>query len=123
MFRGLFHPADAGALAAGGKWMVSRCESRGMVYWRADGKELYFLTTDLKVMAVEVDSGSGFHAGAPVTLFQVPSALLRAPTPSALGAVTQDGQRFLFAIPVPRGVHGRPELARSAKEVTSIAWL
>jgi len=47
MFRGLFHPADAGALAAGGKWMVSRGESRGMVYWRADGRELYFLTTDL----------------------------------------------------------------------------
>jgi hypothetical protein len=39
--------------------------------WRADGKELYFIAPDGKLMAVPVmAAGSTFAAGTPVPLFQ-----------------------------------------------------
>src|SRR5689334_12875507 len=39
--------------------------------WRADGKELYYLDPDLKMMAVKVEvKGAAFTAGTPISLFQ-----------------------------------------------------
>jgi serine/threonine protein kinase len=52
-----------------GKWQVS---TGGGVQprWRADGKELYFIAPDRKLMAVPVAvRGSAFEAGKPVPLF------------------------------------------------------
>jgi hypothetical protein len=37
--------------------------------WRRDGKELYFIGGDGKLMAVDVGSGAKFQAGAPKFLF------------------------------------------------------
>jgi Tol biopolymer transport system component len=54
---------------AGGKWQVS---SAGGVSprWRADGKELYFLSPDATLMAAPVVAGiTSFEAGTPVALF------------------------------------------------------
>jgi Tol biopolymer transport system component len=55
---------------ATGKWQVSTgggVEPR----WRADGKELYFISYDAKLMAATVKaSGTTFEAGIPVPLFQ-----------------------------------------------------
>jgi eukaryotic-like serine/threonine-protein kinase len=65
--------------------------------WRKDGRELYYLSPDGKVMAVEVRSGTTLATGPPRALFQ--SALL----PSAIldqYSVTGDGQRFLIAEPL-----------------------
>ena len=95
-----FTPApDAGASAA--KWVISRNGGIGMVHWRKDGKELYYLGTDGNVMAVEVSTTPTFHAGNPRALFEVPQAFLRvSATPGNLAAVAPDGQRFLFAMPV-----------------------
>jgi Tol biopolymer transport system component/predicted Ser/Thr protein kinase len=97
-----FNPSpDAGTAAAGGKWMVSKGGSPGMVRWRGDGKELYYLSPDGKVMAVEISTNPVFRAGSPAPLFQVPPTFLRAaPAPGTLVDVTADGKRFLFAIPV-----------------------
>jgi hypothetical protein len=66
--------------------------------WRSDGKELYYLAPDAKLMAVPIDAGSAsLDAGIPKPLFQaqlVPFFWWRNiyfPSP--------DGQRFLMLIP------------------------
>ena len=45
---------DGSAGVAAGKWIISRKGGVGMVHWRRDGKELYYLSADSKVMAVDV---------------------------------------------------------------------
>jgi Tol biopolymer transport system component len=78
-----------------GKWQVSRGggeEPR----WRRDGKELFFLSAEGRIMAVPVKlMESNFESGSPVALFQ---AHLRQPI-SAMDVVSYDvsadGQRFL----------------------------
>ena len=54
----------------GGKWQLS---TGGGVYriWSRDGKELYFIGADQKMMAVEIRSGANFHFGMPKPLFDV----------------------------------------------------
>jgi hypothetical protein len=80
--------------------MVSR-GSLGMARWRDDSKELYYLTTDARVMSMAVAAGPAFQAGPPSLLFQVPAVFLRAAAfPGTLADATADGQRFLFAMPV-----------------------
>jgi serine/threonine protein kinase/Tol biopolymer transport system component len=88
----------------GGKWQVS---SAGGSYprWRADGRELFYLTADGRVMAVPVDTTAGaFRAKASRMLFQASVAL----QPGYQYAVTGDGQRFLIntaaVAPVPVNV-------------------
>ncbi len=99
---------DAGSSAA--KWLVSRNGSAGMVHWRKDGKELYYLGLDGNVMAVDVSTTPDFHAGVPKVLFAVPPAFMRlSSTPGILGDVAPDGQRFLFALPPEK--NGRDEFS------------
>jgi eukaryotic-like serine/threonine-protein kinase len=80
-----------------GRWEISTAGGAEPM-WRHDGKELYYLTPDEKLMAVDVDTGSSaFHAGIPKELFQtqlVPLSYWRnIYRPSA------DGQRFLMLTP------------------------
>jgi Tol biopolymer transport system component len=53
----------------GGKWLVSR---GGGVQprWRRDGKELFYISPDSKMMAVEVNTAGVFQSGEPHALFQ-----------------------------------------------------
>jgi Tol biopolymer transport system component len=52
----------------GGEWQVST--NGGTVpVWSRDGKELYFIGADQRLMAVEVKSGAKFDAGVPQPLF------------------------------------------------------
>ena len=60
--------------------------------WSRDGKQLYFMNPDGKVMAVEVKAGKTFHAGTPRPLFGV-----RFPFKNHNFDVTRDGR---FLIPV-----------------------
>jgi serine/threonine protein kinase/Tol biopolymer transport system component len=89
--------APGGASDAGGKWLISTgggTEPR----WRRDGKELYYVAADGKLMAVDVATAAGFQAGAPKALFPVPAT-----REGALGQswdVAPDGKRFLFPVPV-----------------------
>jgi serine/threonine protein kinase len=83
----------------GGKWQISRGTGT-RARWRRDGKELYYVSPDGKMMAVEIHVGpAGFDASAPRPLFDVP---LAKPVvfPAAPFSVTPDGQRFLIATPV-----------------------
>jgi len=77
----------------GGKWQVS---SGGGDFprWRHDGKELFYLSLDSKMMAAEIKaSGSSFAIGAVRQLFETRAYR------SQVGAydVTADGQRFIIA--------------------------
>jgi Tol biopolymer transport system component len=69
----------------------------GMIAWRADGKELYFMTRDWEVMAVDVTTTPTFRAGTPKLLFKLPVQ----PVGNALQwkNVSGDGQRFVFSMP------------------------
>ena len=63
-------------------------------YWRADGRELFYIAPDGKLMAVPVKTGATFEFGSPLALFQTPDPQ----TPSSSGyAVSPDGQRFCGA--------------------------
>ena len=57
-----------------------------------DSKELFYLTADQRVMAVEVAANPAFQAGIPQPLFSL------AANASNL-QVTPDGKRFLIAAP------------------------
>jgi Tol biopolymer transport system component len=83
---------------AGGKWQVSTAGGFDSS-WRADGKELYYRAVDQKLMAVDIQAGSGFQAGIPRALF-----LGRVQPGNARNKylATADGQRFLFVAPLGR---------------------
>jgi hypothetical protein len=63
--------------------------------WRRDGRELYSVSNDRKLMAVEIKTAPTLQAGAPKLLFESPQ--------SDDCDVSADGQRFLFAIPAGKG--------------------
>ena len=90
--------STAAASETGGKWLISP-NGGSQPRWRRDGKELYYLAPDRKVMAVEIATNAVFQAGVPKALFQTPppfavTAYLQ------LWDVTPDGKRFLFVGPV-----------------------
>ncbi len=62
--------------------------------WRRDGKELYFVAADDKLMAVPVETGASFTAGTPVPLFYVGSYGRR--LDRYVYDVSADGQKFLL---------------------------
>ncbi len=88
-----------GFLPPGGKWRVSSDGGFSPV-WRPDGKELFFVSPDAKVMSVSVRPGATFDGAAATPLFKIPGDMLD------LSVVTQfdvspDGQRFLMNLDTP----------------------
>ncbi len=79
--------------ASGGKWQISTTGG-AHPWWRSDGKELYYLSADRKLMVVEVKPGGSFEALAPRALFDL--APVRALGDASSYAVTAAGDRFLF---------------------------
>lgn len=78
--------------ASAAKWTVST--NGGLnPRWRPDGKELFYVQTDGKVMSVEIKSGSSFEPGIPKPLFDISAARTQA---ASEYAVSPDGQRLLF---------------------------
>jgi len=82
-----------------GKWQISR-GGAGPSKWRADGKEIFYVSGG-NLMAVEVKTdGDTFEMGTPQILFDIRGA----PLPGALGGsafdATSDGQRFLIGMAV-----------------------
>jgi len=78
-----------------GKWQVSLGGGE-QPRWRGDGKELYYLAPDGKMMAAPVKGESTFDAGAPVTLFQANPHELIATSDQVVYDVSKNGQRFLI---------------------------
>jgi Tol biopolymer transport system component len=85
-----------------GKWQVST-GGGWHPRWRGDGKELYYLSADDKVMAVEIrETGTSLEVGVAKPLFQTRTL----PGPGRRYDASPDGQRFLINVP-----EGEAELA------------
>jgi len=76
------------------KWEVSR-DGGEEPRWRRDGKELFYLAPDGRLMAVDVKTTSGFEAGSPVALFQTHPRQPISAMDFFTYDVTADGQKFL----------------------------
>ena len=77
--------------ATGTKWQISSGGGR-QPRWRGDGRELFFVTDDRKLYAVDVRPAATFEFGTPTFLFDMP-----ANTVSVRNSYVPrpDGQRFL----------------------------
>jgi serine/threonine protein kinase len=88
--------------AGTGKWQISTNvggalggtygRSRSIPRWRRDGRELYYMSGDGKIMAVEVEFSDTFRSGTPQALFD-------APLKTTQFDVAADGQKFLLPMP------------------------
>jgi eukaryotic-like serine/threonine-protein kinase len=79
---------------AKGKWQISNGggeEPR----WRNDGKEMFYLSSDWKLMAAEVKTAGGFDASTPTALFQVEGRESAATSEQYMYDVSPDGQKIL----------------------------
>jgi Tol biopolymer transport system component len=72
--------------------------------WRRDGKELFYLAPDSRIMAVAVAPGGAFQAGPPAPLFRIESASWNRLETSIWDdyEVSADGGRFLVNLGVTR---------------------
>jgi len=71
-----------------GRWQISP-SGGGNPFWRRDGKELYYINPELKIVAVPITLSPAFRAGPPSPLFTI------RPGPGQPFDVSADGQRFL----------------------------
>jgi Tol biopolymer transport system component len=76
---------------------ISQNGASGMINWRQDGKELYYLSRYWEVMAVDIPASPTLQVGTPKVLFKLPGPLVG--NPRQWKNVSGDGQRFLFAMP------------------------
>jgi serine/threonine protein kinase len=83
----------------GGKWQIT---AQGGVEpkWRRDGRELYYLALDGKLMAVSIRGDRVLEAGTPVLLFQTPMTVNRAQPPRTRRYDVAPDGRFLIAAPI-----------------------
>jgi Tol biopolymer transport system component len=100
-------PFDArtGEAAGEQKWQISNeLGVIGGINWRSDGRELFYhvalnATNEIKVMAVDVTMAPEFKASTPRELFRLKGPLPG--NPPQWKHITHDGQRFVFAVPLP----------------------
>ncbi len=82
---------------AGGRYQVSVAGGTHPC-WRPDGREIFYLSPDGTLMAVDVaPSASGFRAGQARALFKATIDMKRFPLATRHYVVGANGQRFLFA--------------------------
>ncbi len=81
--------------ASGGKWQVST-NGGSQPQWRRDGRELFYLSPDRKLMAADVKaSGPTFEAGVPKALFELRIQSVGLLSLRNFYTAAADGQRFL----------------------------
>jgi eukaryotic-like serine/threonine-protein kinase len=85
----------------GEQWQISM-QGGTKPAWRRDGKELFYLAADRKLMSLELTDGAGFDRSSPRPLFQTRTPRVDFPGFHSLYVVTPDGQRFLV-ITEPEG--------------------
>jgi hypothetical protein len=84
--------------SGGGKWMLSR-GGGVMPRWRRDGRELFYISPNSEMMAVQVATTSVFHAGNPQALFQTEIVDTGIRTGPMSWDLAPDGKRFLVISP------------------------
>lgn len=97
-----FSPGSGEAVADDeGRWLIST-GGGNEPRWSGDGKVLYYIALDGKLMAVDIATAPVFRAGVPKALFE---------TSGTAGSwafrqswdVTRDGKRFLFMVQAEQG--------------------
>jgi DNA-binding winged helix-turn-helix (wHTH) protein/Tol biopolymer transport system component len=78
-----------------GKWQVSTGGGE-QPRWRGDGNELFYLSSDNKVMVAPVTTGAKFDSGTPVALFQANPREQVSLNDVFVYDVRRDGQEFLI---------------------------
>jgi Tol biopolymer transport system component len=78
-----------------GKWQVSNGGGE-QPRWKGDGKELFYLSPDGRIMAVPISAGVSVDAGSPTALFQANPREAVATSERILYDVDRNGQRFLI---------------------------
>ena len=81
--------------ANAGKWMVSTGGGK-QPQWRADGKDLFYISADSKMMAVDVSLNPSFRSGTPATLFRTSIMQGGTATNTTRYGVSADGKRFVI---------------------------
>jgi Tol biopolymer transport system component len=80
-----------------GQWQVST-NGGAQPQWRRDGRELFYVSADRKLMAVDVTAhGPTFDVGVPRELFVMHISSISMPGPRNIYTATKDGQRFLVS--------------------------
>jgi Tol biopolymer transport system component len=80
----------------GDRWQVSPAGGTQPT-WRGDGREVYYLAIDRKLMAVPLSTAGAVNVGDPVPLFVAP--LREVSVGSEQYAPSPDGKRFLISVP------------------------
>jgi eukaryotic-like serine/threonine-protein kinase len=102
-----------------GKWQISTAGGT-QPRWRGDGKELFYVAPDRKLMAVEVKAAAqSFDRGTPQALFETRTLILAATTFSFGYVPRADGKQFLM--PVAAGTLG--ETPPLTVVVNWLAWV
>jgi eukaryotic-like serine/threonine-protein kinase len=85
-------------VSSGEKWLVSR---GGGVQprWRRNGKELFYISPDSKMMSVQVNTGAVFQSGTPHPLFDTDIVDTGIRTGPLSWDISADGNRFLIITP------------------------
>jgi Tol biopolymer transport system component len=88
---------NPGASPASARVQVSVDGGVGGIFWRRDGKELFYLSQpNQALMAVDVESETPLRVGAPRVVLRIPNPI---GAPAQLSSIsTPDGQRFVFAM-------------------------
>jgi hypothetical protein len=83
---------------SGSKWQISQ-GGGAHARWRPEGKELYFIAPEEKLMAVDVKiEGDRLSSGTPVPLFDIHPAMSSGPVTAYVQYdVMPDGGRFVVA--------------------------
>jgi Tol biopolymer transport system component len=101
-----------------GKWKIS-ISGGEFPRWRRDGKELFYLSPDRKLMAAPVKAGPGaqpvFEVAVPLALFEVRVPATIPGHNSFVYAVAADGKRFL--------VNTSPSEAAETPLTVIVNWL
>jgi serine/threonine protein kinase len=79
----------------GRRWLVSR-GGGVMPRWRRDGKELFFISPDWKMMAADVSTSPSFQSGTPHPLFGTEMVDTGIRTGPMSWDIAADGKRFLI---------------------------
>jgi Tol biopolymer transport system component len=96
-----FDPDDPESAATSAPLRVSQNGALGMIAWRDDAQEMYYITYDWAVMAVDIETTPMLRAGAPHRLFELDGPLPG--NPAQWNNVSRDGERFVFALPTADG--------------------
>jgi eukaryotic-like serine/threonine-protein kinase len=92
---------------SGGKWQITT-EGGMQPQWRRDGRELFYLAPNRKIMSVEVQLSPTFRATIPQTLFEAPISMKGIGDSNARYVFTPDGQRALVVADVSDSANSSP---------------